>query len=544
MPQSIAPDSESAGLSITTGWARWEVFALLILLFAFGFLATYQIHRPGLYYDEMFVISPAFGVGAYKTWFGLPILISSYCGAEKSWIYPPIFALFGISAWSIRLPAVLISCGTLAVGYSLLRRILTPLWAVVFSAACAVHPAFIFLTKVDWGPVVIMLFLKALCLLLCFRWLDGQTRRCWSVLGLCAIGFWDKFNFIWFIIALVIATCVIYGDVIFSKLRRLSPVTLLALGIGLIAGGLLALWIIFPLLQRPHTSVFPRRLMDIWALYRYTCTGLGTALMWFKSIPPLPTWTGGVIPVTVMFLLLTLVGRASGRNVDIDWRVLRFCLWCLLMFGVIFLEIVLTPQAGGAHHTIMLFPFDLLACFSAAYLFAKTVPGTRRRLMLVLEGSLLCLWVISNLASLAMHFREFRRTDGFYGRFSPRIEALAKYLDKKGGTADAIYCVEWGLGNQLRALCKPAIARKVRDSWPAFQDWSRSKADAQGTMAELFPPREKDLYLSFTKQDPVYLPAQMHFAEMSSLSTKVTRPVGGFPAQLASTYQLFQSYPR
>jgi len=387
--------------------------------------------------------------------------------------------------------------------------------------------------------------LKAACLFLCFKWLDGQTRSCWLVFVLCGLGFLDKFNFLWFIIALVAATGLVYGNTILFRLRKLRPVGLVGLGLGLLGGGLLALWIIFPLLQRPHGSVLWGRLAGIWRLYEYTCTGQATAVMWFKSPLQLPVWTGWVLPLlTLVFLVLVFASRATKDEVRVDGRVLRFCLWCLLMFGVVFLEVALTPQAGGVHHTIMLFPFDLLACFSAAYLLANALPRRQRWPLLVLQSALLGLWVVSNLTSAAMHFRQFKNTDDFHGRFSPRIEALAKYLDKKGRTADAIYCVEWGLGNQLRALCQPSIAAKVKDFWPAFQDWTPNGADAQSTRAALFPDEEKALYVAFAKEDPVYPPAQNHFAEMAALSAKVTRPLSKLPADLARTYQVFQSAPR
>ncbi len=543
----MTPQSQSKGGSIGPSWAKWEFAALLIPLLTFVTLATHNIHAPGLYYDEMFVISPGFGVGAYKTWFGVPILISPYVGAYKSWVYPPIFALFGVSAWSIRLPAILVSCGTLVLGYALVRRVLTPRWALVFSVACATHPSFIFLTKVDWGPEVLMLFFKALCLLLCFRWLDGTKKTCWSVIVLWVLGFWDKFNFIWFVIALTTATCVIYRDVILQKLRSVPPRILAGAGAGLIAVGLLALWIIFPLLEKPQASALSDRLWHFWSLYEYTCTGLAPAAMWLKSVPPLPSWTGwSVIVLTIAFLVLALVGYAESKGAinQIDRRTLRFCLWCLLMFVIILLEIALTPQAGGAHHTIMLFPFDLLACFSAAYLFAHSISGPKRALILLLQGSVLCLWLASNLKGLEMQFEAFKDIAGFHGRFSPRIESLAKFLNKKGGSADAIYCVEWGLGNQLRALCKPAIAQKVRDDWQTFQAWSADRPDAQAIAARIFPPQEKDLYVSFSKSDPVFPLAQSHFEEMSASAGKPTPPASDLPPDLAATYQVFQSYSR
>ena len=544
MPFPSTPQIPLLGATVRERWAKWELVALLVPLLVFLALATYEIHRPGLYYDEMFVISPAYKVPAYRTWFGVPLQISPYVGAEKAWIYPPIFALFGVSALSIRLPAILISCGTLVLGYSLVRRILSPGWALAFSIACAVHPAFIFLTKVDWGPQVIMLFLKALCLVLCFRWLDGTTRTCWSILGLWVLGFLDKFNFVWFVIALVIATCAIYRDVILRKIKTLRPAVLAGAGIALVAAGLSTLWIIFPLLERPQTSALSGRLLHIWQLYQFTCTGLATAFMWFKSVPPFPSWTGwSVIALTIVFLILALLGYAENESPDkkIDLRTLRFCLWCLVMFGIVFMEIALTPQAGGAHHTIMLFPFDLLACFSAAYLFAKSIAGRKRGLVLLTQCCILCLWTASNLESLTIHFGKFKDAAGFYGRFSPRIESLAKFLNKEGRTAEAIYCIEWGVGNQLRALCKPEIAGKIRDDWPTFQDWSANKPDAQAIAMQIIPPHGKTLYISFTKQNAVFPIAQSHFAEMQALAATRVQPVSSLPADLAATYQVFQT---
>ena len=64
------------------------------------------------------------------------------------------------------------------------------------------------------------------------------------------------------------------------------------------------------------------------------------------------------------------------------------------MFGIIFIEMVLTPQAGGPHHAIMLFPFDLLAGFVAAFLFANAFSKKPQSIVLLLEASiLLCLWL-------------------------------------------------------------------------------------------------------------------------------------------------------
>ena len=131
--------------------------------------------------------------------------------------------------------------------------------------------------------------------------------------------------------------------------------------------------------------------------------------------------------MTVIFLLLTLVIIVS---VDVLTKTLihvtlRFCLWCLLMFGIIFLENMFTPQAGGPHHVIMLFPFDLLAGFSAAFLLANIFPRMRRQVIL-LEGCILIIWVVSNLRSFEVFFNKFRDKSSFRGRWSPHVELLAR----------------------------------------------------------------------------------------------------------------------
>jgi len=523
-------------------WARWEMLTLLGLLSLYVALATYKIHLPGLYYDEILFVGPATGERPYLKCFGLPILIFPYIGGLKSWIYTPIFALFGVSPVSIRLPAILISCGTLALGYSLVRMILTPPWAVAFTGACAVHPGFVLLTRVDLGPIALMLFLKALCLLLLFKWLEGPQRICWSVFAVCIVGFFDKFNFIWFVVALVFSTSAIYGVEIFRKLRSMPVRVLLAIATTLMAVGLLLLWIVYPLLQRPHIRMSSGRFSQIWSLYESMSTGGATAYLWFKSAPTVSSWTGwGVLSLIAIFLLLTLVsyGLRAPANKNVDTRALRFCLWCVLMFGIILVEIVLTPQAGGPHHAIMLFPFDLLAGFSAAFLFANAFSEMRSQVIL-LEGCILIIWVASNLRSFEMHFSKFRDTSAFRGRWSQHVELLAAYLDEKAKNVDFIYTIDWGIGFELKALCRPDVGRKVKNSWGAFRRWSPDGPDAAAGVARGFPQEKKALYVSFVPEESVFPQTLQNFERMRVMAGNTTKRVPDVSPAIAETYQIFE----
>jgi hypothetical protein len=387
-----------------------------------------------------------------------------------------------------------------------------------------------------------MLFLKALCLVLLFKWLEGPQRICWSVFGVCVLGFFDKFDFIWFIVALALSTSAIYEAEVFRKLKTVPVRVLLATVTTLVVMGLLVLWIVYPLLQRPHPGASSGRLSQMWSLYESMSTGGATAYLWFKSPPTVPTWTGwGVLSLTAIFLLLALVSYCfrARANRNIDTQTLKFCLWCLLMFGIILVEIVLTPQAGGPHHLIMLFAFDLLAGFSAAFLFANTFARGRRQVVL-LEGCVLIMWVVSNLRSFEMHFSKFRDANSFRGRWSPHVELLAAYLDEKAKNVDTIYTIDWGIGFELTALCRPDIGRKVKDSWEAFLGWSADNPDAATGIARVFLPEKKALYVSFIPEESVFPKALENFDRMKVMAGNTTNRVSNVSPAIAETYQIFE----
>jgi hypothetical protein len=390
-----------------------------------------------------------------------------------------------------------------------------------------------------------MLFFKALCLYLWFRWLQTPRFFSWSLAGAiaaCALGFFDKFNFIWFVVALVFSTLAVYGREIFQKVQRVPLKRLVPLAVALVALGLLTLWIIFPLLQKPNIRAFSDRVFEIWQLYQSVTTGGSTAYLWFKTPPAVPSWTGrAVLGLAAILLLFTLVAYRSGADVNKraeGWR-LRFCLWCLLMFGIIFLQMVLTPQAGGPHHTIMLFPFDLLAGFVAAFLFVNSFSRKLQPIVLLLELCVLIGLVTSNIRSLEVHFSKFEDISSFRGRWSPHAELLAKYLDETAGKVDSIFVVDWGIGFELTALCRRDIGRKVQDAWPTFLGWSADKPDASAQIMRVFPPGRETLYVSFVPTESVFPQALQNFEQMRVEAGNGAKAISDIPRPIAETYQLF-----
>ena len=119
----------------------------------------------------------------------VPLFIMPYLGALKAWIYAPVFRLFGVSALTIRLPAILLAAVTLLIFYQLMRPRVGILWATMALWIMAVDPANLFPSRLDWGPTVLMHLFQAaiLAIWLSYRdrpepWMSVRIKRFWFVL--------------------------------------------------------------------------------------------------------------------------------------------------------------------------------------------------------------------------------------------------------------------------------------------------------------------------------------------------------------------------
>ena len=141
----------------------------------------------------------------------VPILLMPYLGALKAWAWAPIFRVFGVSALTIRLPAVLLAALTLLIFYVAMRDTLGRLWAATVVWIMAVDPANLFPSRLDWGPTVLMHLFQAAILALWFS--NREKAEPWkpALILICfALGFFDKFNFIWIVSSFVVGVLLFY----------------------------------------------------------------------------------------------------------------------------------------------------------------------------------------------------------------------------------------------------------------------------------------------------------------------------------------------
>src|SRR5262249_43755331 len=134
---------------------------------------------------------------------------------------------------------------------------------------------------------------------------------------------------------------------------------------------------------------------------------------------------------------------------------------------LIFLQIVITPQAGGPHHYAMVFPLPLLAFVFFAQPLYRRISSTNLRLL----ASLLCVFAAAcmfgvNGPNTLLYLARLRTDSQYNPRWSPAIYSLSDYVNTHGFEAQRVISIDWGLHNQLHTLAPEKLQRRMKDCWP------------------------------------------------------------------------------
>jgi hypothetical protein len=448
---------------------------LCIAIALFIVSASRLVAVPGLQYDEVLFVNaalgePAQGLFVAKRLLGVPVMLMGYVGALKAYLYFPIFQAFGVSPATIRWPVILLSALTLGLAYEVARCSFGRVISAMFVLVIAADPVFVSLTTLDVGPVALMLFLKLAALLCALRAVTtGRPGYLWGVTIACALGIFDKLNFIWFVLALALAAGLLFRAELVAILRRdragfLLPVFALGIVTAVATFGLILPQLIASQAQQSGVGAVDR-LRYVLGLYARTMEGREFYHLVTKSV------LNAHSPVNVLTALGTLglgtltLARA-GRSVGLRPGVLsdRIVAGHLLLFVLIGLQLLITKKAWGPHHVMMLYPFHLLVVLAAAARMAGSVGAV------VTAGVL----TVSGLHVGSAYARRFQPTAEFEAQWSPVIGDLVHWLDERG--PDRIASVDWGTHNQIVALGSPHTRAAGRDLWPYFRGPGESEA--------------------------------------------------------------------
>jgi hypothetical protein len=455
---------------------------LTLLFFAaiFVALATVAIEKPGYSHEEVIFVPASLrvlgdcGVDAdlTKSMGCYPLLHApGYVGAVKAWLHAPVFALFGVNVWTVRLPSILIGLSALLVLWSFARHELGTMWASILLALLVTDPLLLNHARLDFGPHMIALLMRVLSLAALWRWI--QTGRMHWLLILCAAfltGFADKRNFVWVIGAWLAAAALVAGGTGLRHLRAGTPWQPLVAGITLV----LLTWGVVTLVPQaialaspgePEALSIPAQLAKVWNLHAATFSGMSVINMVF----------GAGVPVTAAFNLLLLAQLAAAllllarrRPWTPAWRLLAFLTAAMVLLLV---AITATPQVHGSHHLVMLWPLPTLHLVTLIAICAQHAGNARRvgrmpvRTAVALIGAIAWGTLLAWHLAMDFHYIDAWRNDrNFRPLFDPVIATLSKRVQALD--ADRVISVD-------RGLHAPLVTLANRDRAPALRDWTQ-----------------------------------------------------------------------
>jgi len=511
--------------------AWWEVGVVATSVAYFGTMACLWLSRPGLFMDETNFVDAALGghfrhqLFVYQRIAGVPVLIIQYIGTLKAAFFAPIFATWGVSVSTIRIPVIVLSAVTLVLAF-LVGREVVGRWSVVLVVVMATCPTFIFMSKVDWGPIVIAMLLTMVLLLAFFRYLaGGGIGWMWAFVVIALAGVFDKQNFLWIIIAVGVGAATLYPRQLRQRVSERPRAAFFAVATFLACLVLFGLVFVLPNLSANGASSLQNPIPKFalaWGLLERTL-GYSAVIEFFtgRSIRQ-PAWMDLQWMFSLAAFAILGLRRLKGPLDEAAAPSARAAAFFVIVLAVMIVEVAATKQATGPWHVIELLPYPTLVLLCS--LAAVWRSGTSFRIAIVATAiGGLGLIMSAQAVSTAQYVSLMRNPSQFQSFFSPALYRDAAFLNQNAGGADEVVSGGWGPGAPLFALSCAADRPKYRDDL-----WQRlahvTTATAPATMRKLFGDR-RILLVSVDNPDDSDLPTDLR----SDTGLLVTAYVSAFP---------------
>ncbi len=419
---------------------------------AFLGFSAYQIAYPGVQFDEITFSNIALGSKASHFSFdilGVPIMVMPYIGALKAYLYYPVFALFGVSALTIRLPMIILAAFTLVFAYKVALRLSKSLWAGnALALMMSTSLCFIISTKMDWGPTSIMMFLLFLILWAFFRLLDTEKPVYALVVFISILaGMYDKSSFVWFGGAFGLSAIIFHRELFVQLWKPKFRAPFIAFLSIVAVYAAVAIPIITSMGVVGSDSDFITRLRVVYALFLETMSGTAYTGYMFATQRVFSYFSAYLSIAALLGLIAMCAFSKLEREKKLNCAVL--CSTAI----IVFIEMAVTRETGGAHHLIMLFPLAMLIAVLCGHSALSLLQGRKIPRLCAMAACALAVLAVTglNLQADLWYTGYVANEDNVYSaNWDPHIYELCAYVQASG--ASYIYSVDWGTNNQLYAF--------------------------------------------------------------------------------------------
>jgi 4-amino-4-deoxy-L-arabinose transferase-like glycosyltransferase len=398
----------------------------------------------------------SFSIGGFH----VPIMLMTYVGALKSWIFHPIFGAFGAGTLSMRIPMLLAATASIWLFYLLLRRIGGERAALIGCALLAVDSGYLLTSCFDWGPVALQHLLTIGGVLLLVRFYqEGEERALFGGFLCLGLALWDKALATWVLSGMGLAAILVFPKGILARLNaRRAGLAIAAFLLGalpLVIYNAGHQWDTFHgNFHRETGSISGKANLLLKTAEDGGLFGWLTEEDWKTPAPHRPktvlqklcaglSWLDGgfrqqALP-WLFFLALLLTPLARGDA-------LRAILFALITGVVAWTQMAITANAGGSiHHTILLWPLPQVVI-------AVSLAAASRRLgrfgvpvlAAVLAVASVCGFLVIN-----EYYAKAVRNGGSQA-WDDAVFPLSRYVTQV--PAKWVVCLDWGILDQLRLL--------------------------------------------------------------------------------------------
>jgi hypothetical protein len=469
-----------------------------------------------------------------------------YIGALKSWLVAPIFALLGANVFTIRAPAILLASCALVMIYLVLCRFVPKLPAAATTLFLSCDPAFVLHSRVDHGPIVLMILLKLGAIYSFLRAIQSSSWRFFSLGLLCfALGVWDKLNFLWVVVAMAPALLV-YAMPLLRLLRTHAKQVLTSVFVFCSIMGLFYFALIRPVMQQ--RSPLPLDLKSRWdttvALYNITMSGSGF-LDWVlghhhaAAFGYSPFWLLPVATVvtSLVFVIVRLTGK-NNRQIESEYSgAVFFAILC----AAILLQICITPEATGPHHIMVLWPFPYFIVLLAAAMLVRLVPTASKRSLISIFVLGAFFWFANNCYATCTLLSDLK-TKCSQILWSDRIYDLADYVNLHGNEYTNILFTDWGIHSPVSALVHRTIRPKCQDDWRLFKNMRPEDHDSESFAASV--KQGQTLVVMHSDAGTLFPKTRKHFFEWIAKQKLPCQPLTTFQDKSGQVvYELYDIGP-
>jgi hypothetical protein len=487
-PPAASPENSTPARRRHPATAWWAAATVGGSVLFFVTAASLWLDRPGLYMDESNFVDAALGghfphqLYVFQRVGRVPILIIPYIGTLKAFIFAPIFALWGVSVVTIRVPVIIISALTLVVTYFMGREVIGR-WSAILVLLMGTCPTFIFMSKVDWGPIALAMFLSASFLLAFLRYVHrGQIGWLIAAFVIVVLGVFDKQNFLWLGIAIGVGAVAVYRRQIWQLVHDRPKATIAAAG----AFGFCFLFELALILPNLSSSNGSSSLQDpfshlafAWLLYERT-VGFSEVIGFFtERVVVQPVWMDFQWVFSLGALAVLALRRHRGPLPGPSAVPAKAAVFFLIVFVVMLVEVAATTQATGPHHVIELLPYPTLVLLCSAVAVARSGPVFRAvgtgiavaGLTVVLFGQAFATTQYASLMRNPSRFSRLARTD---------VYRDAAFLNANAGGVDEVVTAGWGPGTPLFSLACSRDRPKYRDDlWGGLAQMTTRNASTE-----------------------------------------------------------------